>query len=236
VSARGPSNQLRVSTRTSRYRVVIKRILPRWYQRGDSPFYSRSSVAPSVPAHGRIRRRSSALLSTALTCGQTPVRACSSSLTTSRTYTGAPAPVSAVASGTGSAPLTRTEAHQRVLGSSAPVAAETAAAFTLNPMGRKDWIRHSSSTRRCSFEKRRNLRQRGTSVVARIPAPRFQISFVLSQTLSFLRRHPILKRGRSGPPRSEFSILLVAFRSKPISCSRHLTTTRTKSSTSSLAV
>ena len=36
-----------------------------------------------VPAQGRIRRRSSALFSTALTCGQTSVRACSSSLTTS---------------------------------------------------------------------------------------------------------------------------------------------------------
>src|SRR5262249_650427 len=36
-----------------------------------------------VLVHGRIRRRSSALLRTALTSGQTSVRACSSSLTTS---------------------------------------------------------------------------------------------------------------------------------------------------------
>jgi hypothetical protein len=36
-----------------------------------------------VPAHGKIRRRSSALCGTALTCGQLSTRACSSSLTTS---------------------------------------------------------------------------------------------------------------------------------------------------------
>ena len=36
-----------------------------------------------VPAQGRIRRRSSALFSTALKCGHTSMRACSSSLTTS---------------------------------------------------------------------------------------------------------------------------------------------------------
>src|SRR5262249_37641969 len=46
-------------------------------------FYSRSHLAPPAPAQGRIRRRSSALLRTALTCGQTSMRACSSSLTTS---------------------------------------------------------------------------------------------------------------------------------------------------------
>jgi hypothetical protein len=56
---------------------------------------------------GGSERRSSALLRTALTCGQTSMRACSSSLTTSRTYTGALAPVAAVASATGCAPRVR---------------------------------------------------------------------------------------------------------------------------------
>ena len=51
--------------------------------RGVSSFYSRSGVALRVPAHNEIRRRSSALCGTALTCGQTPTRACSSNLTTS---------------------------------------------------------------------------------------------------------------------------------------------------------
>ena len=53
------------------------------YQRRDSSFYSRSSVALLVPAHSKVRRRSSALCGTALNSGQTPTRACSSSLTTS---------------------------------------------------------------------------------------------------------------------------------------------------------
>src|SRR5205807_8856317 len=61
---------------------VVKLILPRRNQRGDSPFYSRSSMARHAPAHRRIRRRSSALCGTALTCGQLSTRACSSSLTT----------------------------------------------------------------------------------------------------------------------------------------------------------
>ena len=61
-------------------------------QRGESSFYSRSRVALSVPAHNKVRRRSSALCGTALKSGQMPTRACSSSLTTSPGYTTAAAP------------------------------------------------------------------------------------------------------------------------------------------------
>jgi hypothetical protein len=52
------------------------------------PAYIRALFGTCVPAHETIRRRSSAVLRTALTCGQTSIRACSSSLTTSLTYTG----------------------------------------------------------------------------------------------------------------------------------------------------
>src|SRR6516225_11345100 len=69
-------------------------------QQGDSPLYSRSPWHIMCRRTGGFDRRSSALLRTALTCGHTSVRACSSSLTTSQTYTGALTPVLAVASAT----------------------------------------------------------------------------------------------------------------------------------------
>ena len=80
---------------------VVKHVPRRPCSEVTHPFIRALSV---VPAHGRIRRRSSALFRTALTCGQTPMRACSSSLTTSRTYAGARTPVSATASATGAPP------------------------------------------------------------------------------------------------------------------------------------
>ena len=97
--AREPTDQRRVSSSHSSSL--------RCSQRGDSPLYSRSHWHIMCRRTGGFERRSSALFRTALTCGQTSVRACSSSLTTSPTYTGARTPVLAVASATNGAPLVR---------------------------------------------------------------------------------------------------------------------------------
>jgi len=75
--AREPTDQRRVSSSHSSS-------LP-CSQRGDSPLYSRSHWHIMCRRTGGFERRSSALFRTALTCGQTSVRACSSSLTTSLT-------------------------------------------------------------------------------------------------------------------------------------------------------
>jgi hypothetical protein len=85
VSARHPFNQPRGARANDNTSVRDVKLL--FLADGDSevphPFIRAFSWHVSVPAHRRIRRRSSALFRTALTCGQTSVRACSSSLTTS---------------------------------------------------------------------------------------------------------------------------------------------------------
>jgi hypothetical protein len=108
MSARSPFNQPR---ECARERVAAEPSSSAFFLAGISevthPFIRALQWHVMCRRTGGSERRSSALLRTALTCGQTSVRACSSSLTTSQTYTGALTPVSAVASATGCAPRVR---------------------------------------------------------------------------------------------------------------------------------